>query len=190
MRSREHSSATRSLTGTPAFGGMRRRHLAVRSIPVKAQQRMRPPGAFGQSPTSAGRSNRRFRLRTAPPFGRAIHGPGQRSVPSVGICVPSPMELRRHGSPGCCSASPAYSCSGSQTGSSCRSCSSSRRASRGSRPVAAGKLPSCSACGRRGPGPARSRSGNSSPSRWQHRRGTVRRVAGRAGGSGVTTTCT
>ena len=44
------------------------------------------------------------------------------------------IELRRLGSPGCCSGSPGRSCCGSPTGSSWRCCSSSRRGSPGSSP--------------------------------------------------------
>ena len=52
---------------------------------------------------------------------------------SIGAEIhPFPVELRRGGSPGCCSGSPACSCCGSLTGSSRRCCSNCRRVSRGS----------------------------------------------------------
>jgi hypothetical protein len=63
-------------------------------------------------------------------------GTGKRPVPPGGH-PPLRAELGPRESPGCCSGSTGCSCCGSPTGSSRRCCSSSRRGSPGSRPVAA-----------------------------------------------------
>ena len=83
----------------------------------------RPPGAFAFA-TSTGRPSNAFVRQ---------RGSGRRSVPSGASA--NPVELGRRESPGCCSGSPACSCSGTPTARSAGRCSSSRPGSPGSRPA-------------------------------------------------------